>query len=241
MIGHYPFLYNSEKNFTLLWNAKSVSAVITSWFFYHLGKYNEIEEKKLFSHSFRTSFEKETNLRNVISLNTILKSNIVCAVKNPYDRVVSMYKHTITFDFANKEISKILKRNIDSENKFSFNEFIYFLERIDINNVNVHFFPQSRNFLQNHKDYLIIKAENFFESVKEVENKLNLETSPIEKFSTDLTHHNKKVNYTDSDFCFDIKFKKTLEFPQNHLFLNDDLKNRIRKIYYDDFIQFNYE
>jgi|GEM_PF-584329 len=239
-------LFSNKPKMALFWTPKSGCTFATKWFFYQIGilekalKYNRFG----FVHKYRGKvFYKKVEDAEIIQ--DILDGKevpIIKVVRNPYIRAVSSYTHAVKTGYDDEGISKFLGKQITEKDSFSFREFLNYLESINLRTANNH------HGLQVHiseelglvKPNYVVKLENSFEELRQVEIELGLRASDLKKLA-ESPHHTKKEE-TD-EFCGDKRFLKgkNTAFPNTINFYDDELKERVAKLYRVDFEAYGYD
>ncbi len=237
----HPFIYDRATNLTLVFNPKSASSIIVAWFFYQIGEYGRMREYNDFPHKYRVDIWNNRNNVSSIPFSLIKDSKVICSVRNPSTRAISGYKHAIKFGYLDDQISDFFNRVVNSDNTFSFSEYLEYLKSIDIRFCNEHMMSQWRDFLDFIPKYDVIKTENIIEEIRYIESKLKLKESPLEEIIESLKFHNKKIDESIDEPSWNILFPRNqIGFPKDSNFLCDDTINSIKKIYEKDFVKFKY-
>ena len=238
-----PLFFHPMK-LAFFYSAKSACSLGVKWFFWQIGflKAAEFYHQKNIHRYRKDVFLK--SLEYCQCLPHILDRDIrtVVLVRNPYDRVVSSYAHSIKFGYLDSHMSNFLKREVNRKNTFSFREFIQMLSsKTDLYKVNEHFRVQTHAVFRAgllKPDY-IVRVENLVEDFRLVEKELSLMKSPLEYLSTSLANHRKKVGAKLKNAA-DYKFLPTDAYPSTSEFYNNDLKKKVFDIYHIDFKFFKY-
>lgn len=168
--------------------------------------------------------------------------------RNPYDRIVSFYINKVIWRGENPDTTDITINPYDEVpiphyrkylTSISFKEFVFSLVLENFSKIERHLKLQSYNIYNMEFDK-IVKLENFKEDIRDVCQKLELDYDYISKLTpinssiksdvfNDYVYENKaswfRINGTPSDY---------------NLFFNDELRDIIYSLYYDDFKNFNY-
>ncbi|MGK0296817.1 MAG: hypothetical protein ACI9XC_000410 [Gammaproteobacteria bacterium] len=237
----HPLIY-PEKKICLYFSAKAGCTLATKWFFYQQGLLNEALAYNAWVHEYRRFiYNKTATYKN--ELNQVKSSEYfrIKLVRSPYQRAVSSYIHAVMHNHINTEMTEFLARPLTAEHRFSFEEFISFLEKTGVQDCNPHNRVQALPEEQENKlsfSY-IIKIENSHAEFKEIEKKLNLKNSDFESLSESY-HHRKKVpseGYNGDKIMGRIN-KLFFEYES---FYNKSLKDQVAKLYACDFFQYQYK
>lgn len=239
-------LVNSNKGIALLWVPKSGSTFAVKWFFNQLDLLDEALIYHSSVHKFRTDIYRISDMHRE-SLASFFEnpSNyyVIKVVRNPLKRAVSSYVHANRFGFADKEISKVVGREITSQERFSFREFVSYLDSVNINKCNIHCRPQVDPYEQRGiiKVDRIIDLEHAVTELRHLEMEFNLKNTNLENLARSR-HHTKRTN--EVGFCGDTKYffyrKKKNMLPQTKYFYDENILRRICQIYAEDFNRYGY-
>jgi len=230
-----------EKKLCLFFSAKSGCTFATKWFFFQLGLLNEALDYHHWVHNYRIDiyYKQKEYLAN---LNSVLSPDYlrIKLVRSPYQRAVSSYIHAIRTRYATEDLSRFLQRDVSDEKKFTFEEFIDYLEATGVKNCNPHHRVQLENLeadglLQFDK---IIKLEESFPAFLQLEQELGLKSSDLGSFAQSQHHRNRDAS---DEYCGNKLYKRSDQtFGQFRAFYNDSLKEKIANLYMCDFEQYHY-
>jgi len=228
-------LVSDEHKFTMVWNAKCACATSKVWF---LNAHNVFD----WSYSPHEEVGKGNyGLNDIQDLDESPYNNYYkfMVVRNPWRRLVSYY--------VNKKVimrHKNLNFHIENGNSsysgdMTFTDLVNFLTKIPSGNREDHvesFFYGGKNI----KFDKIVKVENYAEDMKEVERSLNIDVGLNFK---EYYHQPPSPYSNSSENVFD---KKPDSFDNDNIpsyehFYNDDLINKVGKIYEDDIKLYNYK
>jgi hypothetical protein len=246
-------LVDSQKRIALFWTPKVGSLFAVRWFFEQKGLLNEALNYQRFYHGYK---EFVHNYRDEIyrfsdghrtSLASFLRNpesfTVIKIIRHPLKRAVSSYIHTIRFGFSDSKIQKYLARKISSKSRFSFREFVGYLESIDITKCNIHYRTQTHPLERSGQIRInhIVDIENSVEKISELERMLDLKQTNLARFSNSK-HHTIRKN-TDSFYGDKIDFFgwRNVLTPPAINFYDDDLVKRIGIIYAEDFERYGYK
>ena len=237
---HPTPLFYKPLNLTLFFSGKSGSTFGLKWFFYQI---NFLEAASFYNdwpHKFREDFFYKSQ-SYMDDIKSVIDSDVVCLTRNPFIRAVSSYAHAIKFDYEHSKLEKFLNRKINLEHTFTFREFVFYLESINIRQCNLHHQLQIHPLMQYGflKKIYLVHLENSGKEFREIEKKLNLKHAPLKKFQESLHSHYKKEANLQGLFT-DQQLKKEDAFPNYKSFYDDSLVEKIYKIYRDDFDAFDY-
>lgn len=238
--NNLPFIF-PDKKLCLFFSAKSGCTFATNWFFYQQGLLEEALEYDPWIHWYRIDvYYKEKDYREKLSRIFKPDYTLVKLVRSPYQRAVSSYIHAIRTKYVDAAISDYLGREVNKENKFTFEEFVLFLEETGVENSNLHHRTQveklERDGLLNITK--IIKLEESIAQFRQLEKEFGLKQSDLNNFSQSRHHRNKVFTgdysgnkmYTHHDRIF----------GDYRSFYNDSVKKRIADLYACDFKEYEY-
>jgi hypothetical protein len=226
-----------DKKIAILWSAKSGCTLVWKWYFNSLGILEEALNfsSNKFIHDYRMYFTKLDSYKKNYEyyLNNYNEYTTYKVIRNPYKRAVSSYIQAVKYHYEDKQISKLTKRDV-LKTGFSFEEFISYLETLDIENCNVHYLQQYNDAELKLKVKIIDldQISTFFDILYLKHNIVTLDKSYYSSF------HHIDIDLSKQDFCGYYRFVNSRSYPEHIKFYNKDLINRVEKIYKKDF--FNY-
>lgn len=240
-------LVDLNSNIALLWAAKSASLFSVKWFFAQKGLLDEALDFHPFVHNYRIKVYRYTDEYRR-SLSAFMKDpndfTVIKIVRHPLKRTVSSYVHTNKFNYADKQIAKLLDREINRKKRFSFREYIRYLGSVNIYKCNVHCRSQINPYelMNKIKVDRIIDLEQANIQLKKLEKEFSLKNTDLNKLA-ESKHHTQRTD--QNDFCGDKIFnfkKRGLNYlPEAKYFYDDDLVNQVGTIYAEEFIRYEYE
>lgn len=243
-INTLPLIY-PEKKICLFLNEKAGCTFATNWFFYQQGILEDALDYHFWIHNYRYDVYYKQNVYKS-SLKTILSDEYtrIKLVRSPYQRAVSSYIHAIRTSYANHMISEFLGREIDDDGKFTFEEYIAFLEDTGVEKCNPHHRVQVERLEKSGvlKFDKIIKLEESLPAFREIENELGLKKSDPDSILdsiSKLRHHRDRIE--SSDYCGNIMYRqKDTAFSTYPAFYNDISKEKVARLYACDFEYYGY-
>jgi hypothetical protein len=238
-------LVDTKNKIALLWTPKSGATFTVRWFFAHNGLLDEALRYNKFVHRYRDDIYRfsEEHYRSVAAfLEDPEAFNVVKITRHPLKRAVSSYIHTNKHGFSDKKISRFLRRHVSEKRKYSFREFVSYLENVNIYECNIHYRAQLHMFEKSGKIKInhIIDLDQSIGELGHLEKELGLPSTDLVRFSKSR-HHTKRVNI--DTFCGDdiVWFKqKGVQIPDTKSFYDEELVQRVGSIYKDDFTQYGY-
>jgi hypothetical protein len=166
-------------------------------------------------------------------------------VSNPYERAVSSFISATIRDYEDKLISGFLGREITPENRFTFREFVNYLNNIDLDKCEIHHRLQSSDFERfGLSDQIhLVHLNNSMEEIPRLEKQLNLSTidlGPIRK----SRHHRPK--YQANKFMGDVRLnhifmKRNADVPSFESFYDKEILELVAEAYHEDFNRYNFD
>ena len=242
--GHPP-LVDSERKIAVFWSPKAGCTFVTKWFFAQQGILEEALDYHPFVHQYRTLvFQKSRKYRRAVRdlLKTPRDYTIIKIVRHPLHRTVSCFIQANITRFADAELSRYLGRELTRDQRFSFAEFISYLESIDLHRCNPHLQLQTHPLESSGK----IKPTHVIDLVDSVSALAELEISGSMK-KTDMLklaeseHHTERAD--TSGFYGDriISLRRRGNTPPSRNFYNTELVERVGRLYREDFDRYHYE
>ena len=236
-----PLIY-PEKKLSLFFNAKAGCTFATKWFFYQMEILDEALAYNKFVHAYRRDiYNKSEFYKNELKQVFSNDYTRIKLVRSPYQRAVSSYIHAIVNNHIDDEISDFLDRPLTDAKRFSFEEFISFLEHTGVQYCNPHNRLQALpDEWQNKLSFTYtIKIENSLHEFRKIEKELGLKTSDIEALSQSF-HHREKIPSTSYNGN-KILGRLDQKYYIYESFYNNSMKRRVADLYAFDFSQYGYK
>jgi hypothetical protein len=240
--SHVAFV--EPANLAVMWSSKAACTTVIKWAFLHNGLLPEALAYSSWIHKYRLrQYQKSDRYRSRLKDFRRGKFVVVKVVRNPLERAVSAYIHAYRFGYDDKAISEVIQRPLDRQHRFSFREFVGFLERSDLRTCNPHHrvqvAPVERRPLFRIAPRQIIRIEqDLAQALNKLESSLGL---PI----TDLTdpvfaseHHTRRVSQHEP--AADLTHFARGGLPPASTFYDDDLKQKVARLYAEDFRHYGY-
>jgi hypothetical protein len=226
----------------LFFSAKAGCTFATKWLFYQMGILDEALAYSHFVHVYRRNvYNKSETYKHALNQVYLPDYTRIKLVRSPYQRAVSSFIHAIKNNHVDIEISNFLDRPLTDSRRFSFEEFITFLENTGVQYCNPHHRMQALpEELQNKLSFAyIVKLEDSLHEFKLIEKALDLKPADLDMLSQSFHHREKK----SSDIFNGDKILGRLEkqYYEYTSFYNDALKQSVAKLYACDFSQYHYD
>ena len=246
-------LFSKNLKLVLFLSAKAGFTFSVKWFFAQLGLLQDALAYHYWVHNYRMEIYYKSQ-EHLSGLRQFCHEpgayTVVKLTREPYARAVSSYIHTNASVFENKNLGAFLQRDLAARTgeRFSFHEYIDWLETRDLRNCNIHHKVQThaaeRASVVN-PQHLIDLAEAP-EGFKQIEKQLGLQATDVDAFRSSH-HHTQRDTGHDGSFCgdslFDFRFDKhnnRLTVPPVAAFYSEDLRRRVSSLYAEDFKRYNY-
>jgi hypothetical protein len=240
--SHVAFVESA--NLAVMWSYKAACTTVIKWVFQHNGLLSEALAYHSWVHKYRLRRYQKSE-RYAAGLRDLVRGrfDVVKIVRDPFDRAVSSYIHAYRTGYDDEAIAKTIQRPLTYRERFSFREFVTFLERNDLRSCNPHHrvqvTPAERRVLFGIRPRRIIKIEQGLNSaLGELERSLGLPatdfTDPV--FSSE--HHTVRVSQHGP--AADLVHLSRRALPPANTFYDDDLRRRVARLYAEDIRQYGY-
>lgn len=241
-------ILDSKNKLALLWSAKSGCTFAIKWMFNHMGLLEEALAYDSWIHKYRIALlsrsdHHEASVEDFCKLPSSFR--VVRFVRQPFKRAVSSYVHALRNGYEDAQIAAFLARGVDTTSRFSFREFVKYLESLDLRNCNIHHriqtHPLERRFMPT--SGFLVNLDHSMESLPKLESYLGLpQTDPWRYRESD--HHTRTSADVSAQFCGDHLFDFTREIapvlPDYRSFYDSDLENGVYKLYAEDFLKYGF-
>ena len=231
----------------LLWSAKAGCTFSVKWFFHHSGLLEEALEYDPWIHNYRKDvYNQSSDYRETIKdfLRGPDQYTMVKLVRDPYDRAVSSFIHAAKHEFLEERMSTYLGRSVDQQHRFSFDEFVGYLETINLRKCNPHHRIQVHEIERKLKIKLrAIRLDHSFQELEEIEKELGLPISDKKQLNTS-NHHTVRQFDERLGFVGETNYedlRKMGNLPVAEQFYNEALRKRVAKLYQEDFERYGFE
>ena len=240
--SHVAFV--EPANLAVMWSYKAACTTVIKWVFRHNGLLPEALSYGSWIHKYRLR-EYQKSDRYLSRLKRLASGgfNVVKIVRDPRDRAVSSYVHAYRTHYDDAAIAKVIGRPVTGRRRFSFREFVAFLEQCDLQYCNPHHrvqvAPIERHILFRITPSRIIKIEQGLTgALGELERFLGL---PATDFSADIfssDHHTIRAH--QSRPAADLTHLPAKAVPPAEMFYDEDLAARVARLYAEDFRHYGY-
>lgn len=240
--SHVAFVESA--NLAVMWSFKAACTTVIKWVFLHDGLLPEALAYGKWIHRYRLrQYQKADRYLQRLRRFNDRDFQVIKIVRDPLDRAVSSYIHAYLMNYEDESIAKILGRPINAKQRFSFREFVTFLEQIDLQRCNPHHrvqvAPIERHVLFRTKPSTIIKIEHGLDaSLNALERSLGL---PVTDFADKVFHsHHHTIRSQQQELAADLVHFPKRAFPPTAAFYDAALSARVARLYAEDLRQYCY-
>jgi hypothetical protein len=240
--------FDSQLKLVLLWSAKSGCTFAVKWMLDHMGLLQEALAHHRWIHFFRIEklYKSATHKASVADFVAAPGSyRVVKIVRNPFKRALSSFIHAAQCGYEDAHMAKYLGRRIDEDNRYSFREFVAYLETINLNACNVHHRLQAhrleRAFVPGTR--FVIDLDHSMTLLPRLENLLDLPRSKLNRHRR--SHHHAGTSASAAaKFSGDIALRVTAqsksEIPYYRCFYDEDIERHVYQLYAEDFLLYGF-
>ncbi|MGH8501279.1 MAG: sulfotransferase family 2 domain-containing protein [Gammaproteobacteria bacterium] len=241
-------IVDSQHKLVLLWSAKSGCTFAIKWMFDHMGLLQEALAHHSWIHYFRTdklykSDAHQASMQDFVD--TPEAYRVVKIVRNPFKRALSSYIHASQCGYEDAHMAVFLSRPVDMNNRYSFREFVAYLETIDLNACNEHHRLQAhrleRAFVPGTR--YVIDLDHSMTLLPRLEDALGLPRSKLSRYRKSH-HHTRTSSSVATGFSGDALLSVTREskdkLPAYRRFYDADLERRVYNLYAEDFLLYGF-
>ncbi len=241
-------IVDSRHKVVLLWSAKAGCTFAVKWMLGHMGLLQEALAHHRWIHNYRAhklykSAAHKASIQDFVDEPAAYRA--VKIVRNPFKRALSSYIHASQCGYEDVHMARFLKRAVDADNRYSFREFVAYLETIDLNACNVH------HRLQTHRlerafapgTRFVIDLDHSMILLPGLERLLRLRRSNLSRYRKSH-HHTQPSKRIATEFSADSLLRVTLEskrdLPGYRHFYDADLERRVYDLYAEDFLLYGF-
>lgn len=240
--SHIAFVESAD--LAIMWSYKAACTTAIKWVFRQNGQLSEALAYHRWVHKYRLR-EYQRSDRYRAGLKQLVRGQfqIVKIVRDPLERAVSSYLHAYRTRYDDDAISKVLGRALTRRRRFSFREFVTFLEQSDLRNCNPHHrvqvAPVERRLLFGIRPHRIIKMEQgLTAALAELERSLGLQPTDFADPVFRSEHHTARA--AQHQPAADLVSLSHNALPPASTFYDDDLRQRVARLYAEDLRHYGY-
>ncbi|HEX3431082.1 MAG TPA: sulfotransferase family 2 domain-containing protein [Rhizomicrobium sp.] len=234
-------LVDKERRIIVLWSPKSACTTVYSWFSNICGFLDDVRNHDQFPHAHRTEvFRYSRRYLDSLACDTS-DFSVIRIIRDPYARAVSIFRHALMWKFADKEAASM---GLNFKTGISFRQFLLMLDRLDMENVNVHYRPQWHPFESTHVPDTIINISktDLFAELNAVERERGwpLTDFAAMKWLHELESSRRQPTLPSTAPMFDVPIvrkrpTRTSPFPLYADLLTPEAKTLIQAVFEVDF------
>ena len=143
------------------WSAKSACTHVLIWHLQRVGLLTQAQEHHHWPHRFREALYEDCHVIRQARGELLNKGGrnwtYVKIVRDPANRCVSSFRHALKHGYEDEKISRVLEKTVSAKQGFSFQTFLEYLSKIDIQKCNIHHKIQTHplDFIAFHTTYLV--------------------------------------------------------------------------------------
>lgn len=176
----------------------------------------------------------------------------VAVTRNPYDRLVSGFADKFCGkDLRRPWVQEVIKQanslEAEGNNRITFSQFVDYLYARDLKDVNGHWRNQT-HILNGVELDQIIDLNDMSMKLPELSKALGIDTNIVFDKKRQSNSYKKSKNIHSPEAVYDISNKELIKFKKEHgffpdkdAFYNEDIRQKVRAIYKDDFEMLNYD
>lgn len=240
--SHVTFV--EPANLAVMWSYKAACTTVIKWVFLHNGLLPEALAFSDWIHTYRLRrYQKAERYRARLGQFGGRTFDVVKVVRHPLDRAISSYIHAYRTGYDDESISKVIRRPLDCRQRFSFREFVTFLEHSNLLRCNPHHrvqvAPIERHVLFRTKPRAIIRIEQGLTSaLSDLEHSLGLPATDFTNRVFASDHHTVRTYHHGP--AADLTHFKPRALPPASAFYDADLSARVVRLYAEDFHHYGY-
>jgi hypothetical protein len=240
--SHIAFVESA--NLAVMWSYKAACTTVIKWVFQHNGLLSEALAYHDWVHKYRLRRYQKSD-RYIGRLKDFAggRFDVVKIVRDPLDRAVSSYIHAYRTGYDDEAIAEVIQRPITRRARFSFREFVTFLEQNDLQSCNPHHrlqvTPVERHVLFGIMPRQIIKIEQGLNgALSEIERSFGLPATDFTDPLFSSEHHTVRVSQHGP--AADLVHLPHRALPPASTFYDGDLRRRVARLYGEDLRRYGY-
>jgi hypothetical protein len=240
--SHVAFVESA--NLAVMWSYKAACTTVIKWVFQQNGLLPEAMAYNSWVHKYRLR-EYQKSERYLGRLKRLSRGSfeVVKIVRDPLDRAVSSYIHAYRHGYDDAAIAQMAQRPVSHQKRFSFREFVAYLEQSDLQYCNPHHrlqtAPIERHVLFGTRPSRIIKIEDGLNAaLSELERRLGLPPTDFSNPVFESDHHT--VRAAPAGLAADLVRIPRNAVPPTAMFYDRELAAKIALLYAEDFRRYGY-
>jgi hypothetical protein len=236
-----PLLFGPGK-LGIIWSAKSACTTVLLWYLWHCDLLRAARFYHSWPHQFRNRVLYQSKTYRAWAAD--VESDgwwWLRILRDPYKRAVSSYRHAVRNGYEDGKIARMLR--IDPAQGYSFEQFLDYLQQIDVAACNLHHRVQLHpvEHLISPRKVINIDRQDLMACLGEIDSILPPPKEPVSTLLgaiADIAEsHFVRASGTDVDHA-STSFRKEdtwSEWPAYRCFLNASTRRKIESIYATDF------
>jgi hypothetical protein len=240
--SHVAFVESA--NLAVMWSYKAACTTVIKWVFQQNGLLPEAMAYNSWVHKYRLrQYQKSGRYLSRLKRLSRGSFEVVKIVRDPLDRAVSSYIHAYRHGYDDAAIAKLVQRPLSHRKRFSFREFVAYLEQSDLRYCNPHHrlqtSPIERHVLFGTRPSRIIRIEDGLNAaLSELERRLGLPPTDFTNPVFESDHHT--VRTAPAGLAADLVHIPRSAVPPAAMFYDRELAAKIALLYAEDFSRYGY-
>ena len=240
--SHVAFVESA--NLAVMWSYKAACTTVIKWVFQQNGLLPEAMAYDSWVHKYRLrQYQKSERYLSRLKRLSSGGFEVVKVVRDPLDRAVSSYIHAYRHGYDDEAVAKVVQRPLSRRQRFSFREFVTYLEQSDLLYCNPHHrvqvTPVERHVLFRTRPSKVIKIEQGLNaSLSELERRLGLPATDFTNPVFESDHHT--VRTAESGLAADLVHIPRNAVPPAAMFYDRELASKVARLYAEDFRHYAY-
>ena len=123
----------------IIWSPKSACTTVLLWYLWHCDLLQAALSHSSWPHAFRKRVLYGSDIYQAWTAEVSASGwSWLRVIRDPFVRAVSSYRHALRHGYEDRKMARVLRRPVDSQVGYSFEQFLDYLLRIDITTCNVH-------------------------------------------------------------------------------------------------------
>lgn len=233
-------LVHPQRRFVVVFFAKSACTSVVIWYLHTMGLLEAARTYSDWPHDFRIDRlyqrAEDAEARDTLRASQV---KVLRVVRDPFERAVSSFRHALATGYAREAIQKTIGVDTASQG-LSFERFIDFLEREDLQHCDPHHRMQSHALdrLRRPDMTINVTSEDLFTKLNEFERMVGMEETDFRGLSWLQELHAQRsptVATTTTDAYKTVFSPETaLSGPWPKSFLNPEARSRLARLYAED-------
>jgi hypothetical protein len=244
--------------FIAFWSEKSNCTAVAKWFFHQIGLLDEALAYSPWIHDYEIQVFKSTEYIAKCLEAVNAGTPIIKFVRNPYARAFSGYLELCrahpeepdhwSIPLRRDVIASLMGVDSEVEYAFSFQQYLTWLETVDLEKINLHLSPQFRRF---EGEFLVepFRVELGAAGFANLEDRFKLRSSSDVPIIFQSDHYHRKVRASAATSValarMGIPLQRSRDFllfdPDISAVAHDSVGEQIRRLFRNDFEQYGYE